>query len=68
MSLSLLIGLLLKLDNPYWLPISCAAVIQGVTLQQVWRRTFQRILGTFVGLLLTCVFASVGTEFVLDLL
>lgn len=53
MSLSLLIGLLLKLDNPYWLPISCAAVIQGVTLQQVWRRTFQRILGTFVGLLLT---------------
>lgn len=53
MSLSLLTGLLLKLDNPYWLPISCAAVIQGVTLQQVWRRTFQRILGTFVGLLLT---------------
>ncbi|ESU27718.1 hypothetical protein FSS13T_01960 [Flavobacterium saliperosum S13] len=55
MSLSLLTGLLLKLDNPYWLPISCAAVIQGVTLQQVWRRTFQRILGTFVGLLLTWV-------------
>lgn len=53
MSLSLLTGLLLKLDNPYWLPISCAAVIQGVTLQQVWRRSFQRILGTFVGLLLT---------------
>ncbi|WP_442787190.1 FUSC family protein [Flavobacterium suncheonense] len=53
MSLSLLIGLLLKLDNPYWLPISCAAVIQGVTLQQVWRRTFQRILGTFAGLVLT---------------
>ncbi|ESU29224.1 hypothetical protein FLJC2902T_06180 [Flavobacterium limnosediminis JC2902] len=53
MSVSLLTGLLLKLDNPYWLPISCAAVIQGVTLQQVWRRTFQRILGTFVGLSLT---------------
>lgn len=53
MSLSLLTGLLLKMDNPYWLPISCAAVIQGVTLQQVWRRTFQRILGTFVGLMLT---------------
>jgi len=55
MSLSLLTGLLLELDNPYWLPISCAAVIQGVTLLQVWRRTFQRILGTFVGLLLTWV-------------
>ncbi|HSD14351.1 MAG TPA: FUSC family protein [Flavobacterium sp.] len=53
MSLSLLTGLLLKLDNPYWIPISCAAVIQGVTLEQIWRRTFQRILGTFLGLGLT---------------
>ncbi len=47
---SLLIGHLLKLDNPYWVPISCAAVMQGVSLNHVWQRSFHRILGTLVGL------------------
>ena len=47
---SLLLGHLLKMDNPYWVPISCAAVMQGVTLHHVWQRSFQRILGTFIGL------------------
>lgn len=53
MALSLLVGHLLKLQNPYWLPISCAAVLQGMSLHQVWQRSVQRILGTFVGLGLT---------------
>ncbi|MCO6175801.1 FUSC family protein [Flavobacterium sp. NRK F10] len=48
--LSLLTGKLLELTNPYWLPISCMAVLQGVSLQHVWSRSFQRILGTFIGL------------------
>lgn len=47
---SLLIGHLLRLQNPYWVPISCAAVMQGVSLQHIWQRSFQRILGTFIGL------------------
>lgn len=54
---SLAIGNLLKLDNPYWIPISCAAVMQGASLYHIRQRTFQRILGTFVGLGLTwCLF------------
>ncbi len=47
---SLLLGHLLKMDNPYWVPISCAAVMQGVTVHHIWQRSFQRILGTFIGL------------------
>lgn len=48
--LSLLISNLLHLSNPYWVPISCLAVMQGVTLEHIWQRSFQRILGTLVGL------------------
>lgn len=48
--LSLLIGKLLHMNNPYWVPISCLAVMQGVTLEHIWQRSFHRILGTFIGL------------------
>ena len=47
---SLLIGHLLHLQNPYWVPISCLAVMQGVSLEHIWSRSLQRIIGTFVGL------------------
>ncbi|WP_076669929.1 FUSC family protein [Pontibacter indicus] len=50
---SLLAGQLLQLEKPYWVPISCLAVMQGVSLRHVWQRSFQRILGTFIGLGLT---------------
>lgn len=50
MMASLLIGHLLKLQNPYWVPISCLAVMQGATLHTIWQRGFHRILGTFIGL------------------
>jgi uncharacterized membrane protein YccC len=51
--LSLLIGNLFHLSNPYWVPISCLAVMQGVTMEHIWQRGFHRILGTLVGLALT---------------
>lgn len=51
--LALLVAILLKLENPYWVPISCMAVMQGVTTQHIWTRAAQRILGTFIGLGLT---------------
>ncbi|ANQ51788.1 FUSC family protein [Flammeovirga sp. MY04] len=57
MSTSLGIGYYLQLDNPYWIPISCAAVMQGVSLHHVRQRMIQRILGTFVGIGFTwCLF------------
>lgn len=50
MGSSLIMAHLLKLNNPYWVPISCIAVMQGVNRRHVWQRGLQRILGTFIGL------------------
>lgn len=50
--ISLALAQLLQLDRPYWVPVSCLAVIQGITLRAVWSKQLQRILGTALGLLL----------------
>lgn len=51
-ALSLAIAQLLRLDQAYWVTISCLAVIQGMSLRAVWDKQLQRILGTGAGLLL----------------
>lgn len=48
--LALLVAILLELENPYWVPTSCLAVMQGITTKHVWTRAAQRVLGTFIGL------------------
>ncbi|SEQ29756.1 Fusaric acid resistance protein-like [Azotobacter beijerinckii] len=53
--LSLAIAQLLHLENAYWVPVSCLAVIQGASLQAVWNRQLHRVLGTSVGLLVAWV-------------
>lgn len=58
---SLLLGHLLHLQNPYWLPISCIAVMQGATLYHIWQRSFHRILGTFIGFGLCWIVLSIST-------
>ena len=55
---SLLIGHLLELKNPYWIPISCIAVMQGATAHHIWRRGFYRILGTVSGMGLCWIILS----------
>jgi hypothetical protein len=50
--LSLLAAHALSLDRPYWVPVSCLAVIQGASLRTAWTRQLQRIIGTSLGLLL----------------
>lgn len=52
---SLLVAKLLQLDNPYWVPVSCLAVMQGVSAKHIWQRSFQRIIGTLLGLSLAWV-------------
>lgn len=51
--LSLGTAQLLALDKPYWAPVSCLAVIQGITLRAVWNRQSHRIIGTMIGLAVT---------------
>lgn len=50
---ALLVAHLLKLQNPYWVPTTCVAVMQGSTTSHVWLRSMQRTIGTFVGMGLT---------------
>lgn len=50
--LSLLAAHALQLERPYWVPVSCLAVIQGASLRAAWSKQVQRSLGTAFGLLL----------------
>lgn len=52
-SISLAIALVLEIENPYWIPISCLAVMQGSSSKHTWSRGVQRIIGTLIGLGLT---------------
>lgn len=47
---SLLLAHLFQLDNPYWVPISCAAIMQGRSFQMVWHRKIHRLVGTAIGM------------------
>jgi len=47
--ISLLVATALKLENPYWVPVSCAAVMQGATRRHIWERGINRVIGTFIG-------------------
>ncbi|WP_323816255.1 FUSC family protein [Cellvibrio sp. NN19] len=47
---SYLIALLIGLPNPYWVPISAAAIMQGVSFRMVWHRKVHRIAGTVIGM------------------
>ncbi|HEY1054185.1 MAG TPA: FUSC family protein, partial [Emticicia sp.] len=49
-TISLLTGHIFKFDNPYWIPISCLAIMQGMNVTQVSQRSFHRIVGTFIGM------------------
>lgn len=50
-ALTLAIAQALRLENAYWLPVSCLAVVQGMSLRAVWTKHWQRIIGTGAGLL-----------------
>jgi uncharacterized membrane protein YccC len=50
--LSLAAAKMLGMEQAYWVPVSCVAVIQGASLRAVWNKKLQRILGTLAGLLL----------------
>ncbi|CUW39763.1 conserved membrane protein of unknown function [Magnetospirillum sp. XM-1] len=51
--ISLALGQALNLPRPYWVPVSCLAVIQGMSLRAVWNRQVQRVAGTIFGLLIS---------------
>jgi uncharacterized membrane protein YccC len=52
----------LRMPRPYWVPVSCLAVIQGASLRAVRNKQLQRILGTVagVGVAWACLQPAVG--------
>lgn len=50
--MSLVVAQALQLDRSYWVPVSCLAVMQGVSLRAVWNKQVHRIVGTGIGLIL----------------
>lgn len=50
--LSLAVAQLLQLEKAYWVPLSCLAVIQGISVRAIWDKQLHRVIGTGVGLLL----------------
>ncbi|TPE53434.1 FUSC family protein [Maribrevibacterium harenarium] len=50
---SFLLAILLGFEKPYWVPISCAAILQGASFRAVWHRNVHRTVGTFIGFGLT---------------
>lgn len=60
--LSLLAAQLLALDKPYWVPVSCLAVIQTSTLRAAWERQIHRIVGTAIGLVVTWALVRYATD------
>lgn len=60
--LSLAVAQILSIEKPYWAPISCMAVIQGLSLRAIWLRQAERIVGTMLGLGLTWVLLVVAAD------
>lgn len=56
--ISLAVAKIFQLENPYWVPVSCLAVMQGVSAKHIWQRSLQRIIGTFLGLGLAYILLS----------
>ncbi|MDB5896840.1 MAG: hypothetical protein JWP41_442 [Ramlibacter sp.] len=55
--ISLAVAQLLQLQRPYWVPVSCLAVIQAASLREAWVKQLHRIAGTVVGLLVFLLLA-----------
>lgn len=55
---SLMVADMLGLDKPYWVPVSCLAVMQGVNFRAVWNKQVQRIAGTAGGMAVSWLLLS----------
>lgn len=63
-----LLAVLLALPNALWVPISCAAILQGATYRMIWHRNVHRIVGTAIGMgVAWCLFSLHPNYWVLAL-
>ena len=50
---SLALAQVLQLEKAYWVPVSCLAVMQGMSLRAAWTKQLHRLAGTGIGLLVS---------------
>lgn len=53
---------LLALERPYWVPLSCAAVLSGATVVSTFHRAVLRTVGTVIGVLIAAAILSFHPE------
>lgn len=58
---SILLGNFLELERSYWVTMSCTIIMQGITLNSIWIKQLQRIIGTALGVL--CAWWLLGIRF-----
>lgn len=59
---SLAVALLLNMPKPYWVPMSCYVVMQGINFKSIWIKHLHRIVGTGVGIGLAWVILDIQPQ------
>lgn len=52
---SALIAYGFEFTRPYWLPLSCVAVMSGASMIATYYRALQRSIGTLIGIIIACI-------------
>lgn len=55
LSISTMIAFSFPFNRPYWIPLSCAAVMSGSTIMSTFHRAIQRSCGTIIGLMVAII-------------
>jgi len=58
LSISAIVAFNLPFTRPYWITLSCAAVMCGSTIMATFHRAIQRSVGTIVGILVATIILS----------
>lgn len=56
--LALEVALWLDMSYPYWVPVSCFIIMQGMHLRTIWIKQLHRILGTGIGVFVAWILLS----------
>ncbi|MBP6115729.1 MAG: FUSC family protein [Neisseriaceae bacterium] len=59
---SLWVAQSLGMLRPYWVPISCLAILQGMNFQAIWHKQVHRIVGTMLGLVLAWCLLKISLQ------
>lgn len=62
LSISAIIAFSFPFTRPYWIPLSCSAVMSGSTVMATFHRAIQRSCGTIIGLMIAIIILKFQPE------